>query len=128
MPADLGIKKRVVRMHTRLSSSRETKEPGGQDHTASTFPNPHSHCGSPIWPSRSVFHSLGHPTPEQALRLGPPGEWDVSGAGTLTEAPVSRQLLVDLLHSLNVETTSLCVIDNGPGVVHANDALGGLLN
>lgn len=46
----------------------------------------------------------------------------------LTESPVAGQLLVNLLHPLDVEPAGLGVVDDGPGVVHANDALGCLLN
>lgn len=57
---------------------------------------------------------------------GDEGMW---GRGwLLTESPVAGELLVNLLHPLDVEPAGLGVVDDGPGVVHANDALGCLLN
>lgn len=46
----------------------------------------------------------------------------------LTEAPVAGQLLVNLLHSLNVYPAGLSVINHGFRVVHSNYALCDLLN
>lgn len=39
-----------------------------------------------------------------------------------------RQLLIHLLHSLNVESTALCVLDHGFGIVHAHHTVGCLLH
>lgn len=39
-----------------------------------------------------------------------------------------RELLVDLLHPLDVEPADLGVVDHGLGVVDADDALGGRLH
>lgn len=47
---------------------------------------------------------------------------------SLTQASVAGQLLVDLLHTLDVEATGLGVVHHGLGVVHADDALGRLLH
>lgn len=46
----------------------------------------------------------------------------------LTEASVAGQLLVDLLHALDVEAAGLGVVHHGLWVMHANDALGCLLH
>lgn len=46
----------------------------------------------------------------------------------LTKASVAGQLLVDLLHALDVEATGLGMVHHGLGVVHTNNALGRLLH
>lgn len=46
----------------------------------------------------------------------------------LTKAPIAGQLLVNLLHSLDVYPAGLSVINHGFGVVHSNYALSDLLN
>lgn len=46
----------------------------------------------------------------------------------LTEASVAGELLVDLLHALDVEAAGLSVVHHGLGVVHADDTLGRLLH
>lgn len=46
----------------------------------------------------------------------------------LTKSPVSAKLLVDLLHPLNVESASLCVVHHGLWVVDSDYALGGRLH
>lgn len=46
----------------------------------------------------------------------------------LTQAPVSAQLLVDLLHPLDVEPACLCVVHHGLRVMNADYALGGRLH
>lgn len=46
----------------------------------------------------------------------------------LTEASVARELLVDLLHPLNVEAAGLCVEHHGLGVMHSNNAFGCFLH
>lgn len=46
----------------------------------------------------------------------------------LTEAPVAGQLLVDLLHSFDVETAGLCMVHHRLWVMHSNNTLGCLLH
>lgn len=46
----------------------------------------------------------------------------------LTKASVAGELLVDLLHALDVEAAGLGVVHHGLGVVHAHNALGRLLH
>lgn len=46
----------------------------------------------------------------------------------LTEASVAGELLVDLLHALDVEAAGLGVVHHGLRVMHADDALGRLLH
>ncbi len=46
----------------------------------------------------------------------------------LTEASVAGELLVDLLHSLNVEATCLCMVHHGLGVMHPNYTFGCFLH
>lgn len=46
----------------------------------------------------------------------------------LTQSSVSAQLLVDLLHSLDVEPACLCMVHHGLRVMDAYDALGGCLH
>lgn len=47
---------------------------------------------------------------------------------TLTEPSVVGQLLVDLLHPLDVESAALGVVDHGFGVIHPHHAVGCLLD
>lgn len=44
--------------------------------------------------------------------------------GSRTQSSVSAQLLVDLLHPLDVEPARLCVVHHGLRVMDSNDALG----
>lgn len=46
----------------------------------------------------------------------------------LTEASVTGELLVDLFHSLNVETAGLCMVHHWLGVMQSNNAFGRLLH
>lgn len=50
------------------------------------------------------------------------------GRRLLTKASVAGELLVDLLHALDVEAAGLGVVHHGLGVVHADDALGRFLH
>lgn len=54
----------------------------------------------------------------------PPPQWRPG----LTESPVVGQLLVDLLHPLDVEPAALGVVDHGSGVVHAHHTARPLLH
>lgn len=47
---------------------------------------------------------------------------------SLTQPPVAAQLLVDLLHPLDVEAAGFCVVDHGFWVVDADDAFGSRLH
>lgn len=60
-------------------------------------------------------------------------EWLLSSfvsflSGSLTQSPVAAQLLVDLLHPLDVEPARLRVVHHGFRVMDADYALGGRLH
>lgn len=46
----------------------------------------------------------------------------------LTKASVVRELLIDLLHPLDVEAAALCVVYHGFGIVDSHNAVRCLLN
>lgn len=48
--------------------------------------------------------------------------------GSRTQSSVSAQLLVDLLHPLDVEPARLCVVHHGLRVMDSDDALGRCLH
>lgn len=48
--------------------------------------------------------------------------------GQYTKSSVTGELLVDLLHSLDVDAAGLSVVHHGLGVMHADDAFGSLLH
>lgn len=60
----------------------------------------------------------------QAQQSPPPPRWRPG----LTESSVVGQLLVDLLHPLNVEPAALGVVDHGSGVVHPHHTARPLLH
>lgn len=46
----------------------------------------------------------------------------------LTKASVVRELLIDLLHPLDVEAAALCVVEHGFGIIDSHNAVRCFLN